>query len=188
VPRMGTCYELSAEKIAHFQSIPWCSEILREGDYTPVGIPPNKSRVPNEESLLSETLQTDNTIRKAVVYVRNRPSETPEETLVLYDLGSGVNGFPNICHGGFVATLLDEVTGVLITVRNTSQKKTLPFMTANLNVTFRKPVATPGVVLARARVVKSLGRKLWIEGSLENQHGDVCSTVSALFVELKGVL
>ena len=30
------------------------------------------------------------------------------------DLGDGLNGHANIVHGGFVATMLDEVTGVLI--------------------------------------------------------------------------
>jgi hypothetical protein len=30
------------------------------------------------------------------------------------DLGGGLNGYPGICHGGFVATMLDEVCGLLI--------------------------------------------------------------------------
>lgn len=34
----------------------------------------------------------------------------------MMDLGDGLNGHPKICHGGFVATMLDEVIGVLITL------------------------------------------------------------------------
>ena len=29
-------------------------------------------------------------------------------------VGDGLNGYPQICHGGFVATMLDEVCGILI--------------------------------------------------------------------------
>jgi thioesterase superfamily protein 4 len=34
----------------------------------------------------------------------------------MMDLGDGLNGHPKILHGGFVATMLDEVCGVLITL------------------------------------------------------------------------
>lgn len=37
------------------------------------------------------------------------------------DLGDGLNGYPQIAHGGFVATLLDEVCGVLIVLNVEAQ-------------------------------------------------------------------
>jgi hypothetical protein len=49
-----------------------------------------------------------------------RPTEEKEgdaafhEVRTIMELGSGLNGHPNIAHGGFVATMLDEVLGVLI--------------------------------------------------------------------------
>lgn len=51
-----------------------------------------------------------------------RPSvsedEEPEyrEVRTIMELGDGLNGHPRICHGGFVATMLDEIFGVLITL------------------------------------------------------------------------
>ena len=39
-----------------------------------------------------------------------------QEVRTLMDLGNGVNGHPDICHGGFVATVLDEVIGILLTL------------------------------------------------------------------------
>jgi thioesterase superfamily protein 4 len=38
-----------------------------------------------------------------------------EEVRMIVELGDGLNGFPKVAHGGFVATMLDEVMGVLIT-------------------------------------------------------------------------
>jgi thioesterase superfamily protein 4 len=49
-----------------------------------------------------------------------RPTEEAENEMVyqniviVMELGDGLNGYPSICHGGFVATMLDEICGVLI--------------------------------------------------------------------------
>jgi thioesterase superfamily protein 4 len=40
------------------------------------------------------------------------------EIITIVDLGDGLNGYPQICHGGMIATLLDEVCGVLIVELN----------------------------------------------------------------------
>jgi thioesterase superfamily protein 4 len=37
-----------------------------------------------------------------------------QNIVTIMELGDGLNGYPSICHGGFVATMLDEVCGVLI--------------------------------------------------------------------------
>jgi hypothetical protein len=39
-----------------------------------------------------------------------------EEIQTLLALESGINGYPHICHGGTVATNLDEVMGILLSV------------------------------------------------------------------------
>lgn len=49
-----------------------------------------------------------------------KPSKASEadwaynEIVTLVEIGDGLNGYPQIIHGGFAATLLDEVCGVLI--------------------------------------------------------------------------
>ena len=40
--------------------------------------------------------------------------QTLGNVMTLLDLGNGMNGHPNVCHGGFVATMLDEILGVLV--------------------------------------------------------------------------
>jgi thioesterase superfamily protein 4 len=49
-----------------------------------------------------------------------RPTEEADNAMAyqnivtILELGDGLNGYPSICHGGFVATTMDEVCGVLI--------------------------------------------------------------------------
>jgi hypothetical protein len=56
------------------------------------------------------------------------PSANPgiQAVRTIMDLGNGVNGHPDVCHGGFVATMLDEVMGVLLTInleRDTTRRR-----------------------------------------------------------------
>ena len=69
------------------------------------------------------------------------------------------NGWPGVCHGGIVATLLDEA--MIYASRNTGKLAA----TASLSVKYRKPVPT-GVpirlvgelVLERSRIMKGTAR------------------------------
>ena len=67
----------------------------------------------------------------------------------IMELGSGLNGHSNIAHGGFVSTILDETMGVVNVKLNGRHT-----FTAYLNVTFKKPTPTPGIVMCRAWISK----------------------------------
>jgi hypothetical protein len=77
-----------------------------------------RKSVTTEDSFFAETLGTDRTIRHCLTLRPRREERDGEaafrEVRTIMELGSGLNGHPNICHGGFVATMLDEVLGVLI--------------------------------------------------------------------------
>lgn len=108
----------------HFSAIPWCKELIEDEAWTPTR---TASRVPkssSEDSFFAETLQTDRTIRHCLSLRPTNPEHdfqtrghgpAYKEIRTIIELGNGLNGHPNICHGGFVATLLDEVFGVLLT-------------------------------------------------------------------------
>lgn len=102
------------------------------------------------------------------------------EALILVSLGSGIDGATHRLHGGVIATLLDQVMGVLISFshENTSA-------TAELNVKYKKVITTPTVVLCRARIVREAGR--WIEtvGWIEDGHGGVFAEGRGSFVKSK---
>lgn len=96
-------------------------------------------------------------------------------------LGSGLNGHTDIAHGGFVAVLLDEIIGNACECTN---EKRVFTMTAYLNVSYKRPIPTPAVVLLRGWVEKREGRKIWGKGTVEDEQGNVLSSGDALFVEV----
>jgi acyl dehydratase len=90
-----------------------------------------------------------------------------------------------------VVTLLDEVMGqVFACNKKHGLLPRIPVMTGYLNTRFEKPVRTGSVekgnvVLVRARMVKSEGRKYWMEGQVCGEGGEVMARGEALFVMLR---
>lgn len=110
--------------IAHLSILPWCRALLTSPLWT---ITRTTSRIAKaapgaEDSFTAETLATARTIRTSVT-LRSEVERADAlaagflfpEVRTLLELGDGLNGFPSTAHGGFLATALDEVMGVLIT-------------------------------------------------------------------------
>ena len=108
----------SADEL-HFRKIPWCANLINDPAWTSCNTSSRQAKGSTEDSFFAETLKSDRTIRKLLSMHRKSAAEgSPaiQEVRTLMDLGNGVNGHPDICHGGFVATMLDEVIGVLLTL------------------------------------------------------------------------
>ncbi|KAI0143411.1 thioesterase superfamily protein [Xylariaceae sp. FL1272] len=182
---------MADEVRAHFAAIPWCARHLDQ-PHVIVSEPTSRTPKPTaEDALFAETLKTDRTI-KAMLQFYDRPATSKdrvEEIKVFLTLGGGLNGYPGVCHGGLVTAILDEVIGLLIPI-NMEREMILrgTYMTAYLNTTFVKPVATPATVLARASFTKVDGRKYFAIGSIEDGNGTVLARADALFVQLKSAL
>ncbi|KAH0544998.1 hypothetical protein FGG08_000924 [Glutinoglossum americanum] len=99
-------------------------------------------------------------------------------------LGPDLCGHPGVIHGGLLATMLDE--GLARCCFPALPNKA--GVTANLNITYRKPTPAGSFVALRAKTVKVEGRKAWVEGHIETlPKGDeepvVLVEASALFIE-----
>ena len=108
----------SADEL-YFRKIPWCANLIDDPAWMPCNTSSRQAKGSTEDSFLAETLKSDRTIRKLLSMHRKAAAEgSPaiQEVRTLIDLGNGVNGHPNICHGGFVATMLDEAIGILLTL------------------------------------------------------------------------
>ncbi|EOD51733.1 Thioesterase superfamily [Neofusicoccum parvum] len=193
---------MSPEDIARLERIPWAAALLADKSFV---LAPTSSRQPKqsgEDSFVAETLNSSRAIR-AWVTQHSLPLENEKPSIreirSFLDLGDGLNGYPAVMHGGMIATLLDEVTGVLLTINldhdnripieerglTTSIDSGLASMTAYLNVSYKKPVPLPGIVLGTAKFVKFEGRKSYVRGTLEDGNGTVYAVGEALFVEVK---
>ncbi|KAI2629250.1 HotDog domain-containing protein [Hypomontagnella submonticulosa] len=183
--------EASKSDYEHFASIPWCAQHLR-GSRIVTGTPASRRPKQNgEDSLYAETLKSQTTILAMLeVYEEPvSPTDRVDSIKTFLTLGSGLNGHPDVLHGGIVATILDEVTGLLIPI---NQQRgfipEMPYMTVYLNTTFLKPVPTCATILAQARILKVEGRKHFAEGWIEDGNGEVLARAEALFVALKSSL
>lgn len=80
-----------------------------------------------------------------------------------------------IVHGGFIAAMLDSVTGLAVAGR-------VPpggwAVTARLDTRFHKP-AGAGPIFGRARVVEADARHVRIEGELKDEAGGVIATATS---------
>ncbi|KAI4604442.1 hypothetical protein KJ359_000580 [Pestalotiopsis sp. 9143b] len=115
---------------------------------------------------------------------------TGEMVSVVY-FGGGLAGFPGVVHGGTLATILDESMGRCAIYRFPARMG----VTANLDLTYKKPTLTNAFYVVRTRPVlsdddevaakdgtKKSDRKLWVYGTIETQDGKVTVLSKSLFV------
>lgn len=190
-------------EVAHFLSLPWCHALLTASPT--LSIHPCITRTPkphHEEALMATTLNSPLAISGFVLFYEPPPppptttTTTPElltSLSALLTLGPLLNGWRGLCHGGVIMTVLDEVLGQIPALNRASGA--LPdrtTLTAYLNTRFEAPVRTdetPGeggkTVVVRARLTRREGRKMWIEGEMEDEGGRVLARAEALFVQIK---
>lgn len=83
----------------------------------------------------------------------------------------GISGHPSTAHGGVLATLIDETMSLAVTLHGGLNPGDLHrprghIFTAQLDVRYKRPVAVPGVVVVRAKVVRRVGRKSWVRAQV----------------------
>jgi acyl-coenzyme A thioesterase PaaI-like protein len=184
-------------------SIPWIASHIAAPDIV-VGIPGCRyPKASTEDTLLAESLKTSSSLRTCLYFYLPPSPDSPSIPAVstVMTLGSGMNGHSHILHGGMVATLLDESMGIYTSCnehrayfeKNGVKKKDkgqTPKFTAELKVTYLKPVRTPTTLVVEVRSVRKEGRKEWMVAEMrqEQDGGEVvlCARGEGLFVEARG--
>ncbi|EAW08866.1 PaaI family thioesterase [Aspergillus clavatus NRRL 1] len=108
-----------------------------------------------------------------------------EKTVVsVVYLGSGLEGWPTVVHGGAIAAVLDENLG-RAAIRHLPERTGV---TANLEINYRAPVYSGNFYTCHATVdpEKSSDRKAYVTGEVRDPVGRICAQASALFVVPKG--
>jgi acyl-coenzyme A thioesterase PaaI-like protein len=101
----------------------------------------------------------------------------------LFLLNEGLNGYPRVCHGGLVAAILDEVASMLVSECRWSQGLPAENVTADLRLTFVKPVFVPGAVLVNAKVTDiQKTKKYFVKAELVDSEGDLRAKAEGLFI------
>jgi acyl-coenzyme A thioesterase PaaI-like protein len=173
--------------LQHFQNIPWCAALLSAPGFKHTETFSRTVKAHNEDTLFGQTLKSDNTISHAhSVYL---PSETKTQPLILevrtlVTLSTGMNGGPNALHGGIITTLMDEAMGTLLKLnRDAEERPATSFgVTAKMEVRFRKLMLTPGSYCVGARCTSVDGKKVKLEGWIQDEDEDVCATSQSLWI------
>jgi thioesterase superfamily protein 4 len=201
-------------------SIPWAAAMINDPKWTHTRTGSRLPKASGEDSFFAETLATDRTLRACLTLIPTkevRDKLVYREIATIVDLGTGLNGFPQTCHGGVAATLLDEICGVLIQLNTEMQRelgkqsgslnqvRDVNYMTAcelvcatttrcaelisvDLNISYKRPIPTPSTVLCTANVERQDGRKLYIRSTIEDGAGVTYTVGEAMFVEIKSRL
>ena len=161
----------------YFGAIPWCAKLLHEPNIVTTPTCNRQYKEDTEDALFAETLNHPDAIRACLSFYK-RPDVGDvrvDEVHTLFSLGYRVNGYANVCHGGMVATLVDEAVGILLTVNKRLENAVIKngSATASLQMTFLKPVVTPQTVLVTTTFHEVKGRKYYINVTVKND-SDVC--------------
>lgn len=88
-------------------------------------------------------------------------------------------GYPGITHGGVIASILDEISGRAVMMSSDDH----PFwVTAKMEVRYRKPTPTETPLLAVGWVVKQRRRLAEVAGEIRQQDGTITAEVSAVVI------
>lgn len=179
--------------VKHFQSIPWCRALLEEPNTVRETASSRFLKPSGEDTLFATVLNTPDTIKAFLALYRLPPPSPPgspaariDEACYLITLGRDVAGYPEVCHGGIVTTILDEIIGLLLPLNK--GRNAIPetaYMTGYLNTSFLKPVTIPGTYVCRATIDKVEGRKYYMTGTIEDSTGAVAARGDALYIALK---
>lgn len=165
-------------------SLPWCRKYLDDTSYEKITMQSRIIKPTSHDALFAQTFQTPSTINEWIALRKVGKSLPLEEweLCVLVYLGSGLDGWQGICHGGVTATLLDEVMSALTGYYNHEHGKLRSELTVELNVKFKKPMTTPHVYAVRARLLRVQGRKIWASSQVVNGSEEIVSHADGFFV------
>ena len=171
----------------YFQSIPWCAKLLAEPDVIIIPTPGRQGKETTEDELVAVTLKTGRTIPSWLTFYKKPAAGATSVNQVhqLLSLGPGVNSYPHRVAGGLLGVIFDECMGTvgLVNMGLDHMNAQGFWVTANLNINYRKAVPTPGVYLATATLREVRGRKCYIDASLQDGEGTVLATATSVWID-----
>ncbi|KAI9665855.1 MAG: hypothetical protein M1821_003789 [Bathelium mastoideum] len=179
------------DDVQSLRAIPWCRKLIDDPDTILTPLASRIYKADHEDALFSKTFNTKDTIKSAIwFYKKAAPGqEYVEELHSLMTVGNLIDGQSKIAHGGVVATILDEIIGLLFEVNKDLGKGPGRgySVTACLNVSYTRPVFTPTTILITARLRKVDGRKRFADGEIKDGEGNVLAKAESLFLAPKQV-
>ncbi|KAH0836008.1 hypothetical protein AYO21_06862 [Fonsecaea monophora] len=202
-------HSISEDDRRYFASIEWTNKYLADPLYKAIPTFSRTLKDTGEDYFFARTINSPDTIPhllslqlkdypnppespKGQLKLRtnhSEPTEVPQhpECVVLLSIGRpGLDGHPEVIHGGMACAILDEMMGLCAMLH----QQHLPgprgaLFTVGLNITYRAPVPTPGDVLVRSWLVGKEGRKWLSRGQIVDKNGKVLTEAEGMWVLTK---
>ncbi|KAG1293735.1 hypothetical protein G6F66_005828 [Rhizopus arrhizus] len=126
-------------------------------------------------SLTATTLRGEGMIGRHPLKFYNKDKT---ECIMISHFGIHLCGHDGIIHGGFAATVLDEMLAY-VTIPNLPN---FTGFTANLNVDYRKPIIANQWVIIKGKLEKLEGRKAWGKACIETLEHTLLTEATALYI------
>lgn len=191
------------ESLAFFSDHPCGVPYLTgSSQYQPVRFTPRCEKDDTSDTFFNQTLKSAGTIPHALALLRRnilemdprlkeRESAPLEPDFVLLvKIDTLLNGYRDTAHGGLLASLLDEslsccveaLSSCLDLIQQRHPEERTRLYTANLNISYRAPVTTPGVITIKTWLKRREGRKWFLEGELFSEDGRVRTDAKGLWI------
>lgn len=174
---------MESDSLRAFAGIPWCEAIIEDPDFK--ATTPRIQKYDRHNPFWYELVRNDKSVPAHCLLYRtgNSIPESMMEARELIDYGSEVTGQRGICHGGFLATIVDEAAGAFLRVYEYDNN--IDPRTAYLNINYKKAVETPGVMLVTTKFLLREGRKMRLEVRISDKEGDTCLVADILYITRK---
>lgn len=104
-----------------------------------------------------------------------------KKSTLKFNAGCDLTGYSPYLHGGALASIFDEaLVGTALSVQKHP-------VTAILEMQFKKPIRCGRNYQIKSVVKTQVGRKVWVEGCIRNDDGDIMCCSKGLFIEAKSV-
>jgi len=200
--------------ISRFNTVPWVRRYMENTAYKAIPVFSRNPNNHGENNYFSKTVNSPTTIPHWLCMMRkdfstlaeeprqasqprvsmlsgpapNGQEQAPEypDCVLILELGSDLNGFPDTVHGGVLCAILDESLSLAVeTHRQLTGNGRTELFTAQLNITYRAPVMAPSIVAVKTWLASRQGRKWYMRGQVENEHGNILTEATGLWIAAK---
>ena len=164
--------------LKYFQSIPWTQKLLADDNYIAIPTGSRAAKESTEDAMFAETLNTKNTVQACLTLKKKSSGDGAliSEIRFFLSLGYAVNGYPHRVHGGMISLIMDEAMGTMVYLNGSGA------VTAYLKTTYLRPIPTPSVIVATAKLRENIGRKIFTDVIIEGEGGNIMATGEGLWI------
>ncbi|RAR08355.1 thioesterase superfamily protein [Stemphylium lycopersici] len=193
-----------------FESMIWATLYLTSPEWIACDRDRGTEAGEDTDRFCRETTRANSGVRYWVeLYEKPAPGARVTKFVSLIKFGTGLNGFPGICHGGALLTLMDEAM-LHILVANTVLENGLSFMkvdedywrlqlhdgksaqevlkgrlaTPSMNIKLLAPVQCPGIVGIETEVLENKGIKMKMRATMRDRQGKPLIQAEGLWVKI----